>query len=121
MTIHEMKLHDEPFSAIASGAKTIEMRLLDDKRRRIGVGDAIRFVHTESGERMMTTVLALHAFPDFDALYRALLPRVGAVGLGYAPGEIASPTDMLDYYSAEEIARYGVVGIEIRLEQKNDK
>ncbi len=116
MKIHEMSLRDRPYRTIADGTKIIEMRLFDKKRQAISVGDILRFTNEESGETVRAVVLGLHRFPDFAALYEALLPRVGAVGLGYAPDEPAHPADMLDYYSAERIAQYGVLGIEIRLE-----
>ncbi len=121
MKTHEFTLRDNPFRAVTGGTKVIEMRLFDEKRREIAVGDTIRFTHVESGEQAVATVVALHRFPDFAALYEALIPRVGAVGLGYAPDEIARAEDMLDYYPAERIAQYGVLGIEIKPEQKNDK
>ncbi len=116
MILHEMTLHDRPFRAIAAGRKIIEMRLWDDKRQAISVGDRIRFTHTETQEQLYAEVLALHRFPDFAALYEALLPRVGAPGLGYAVGEEARPEDMQEYYPPERIRQYGVVGIEIRPE-----
>ncbi len=114
---HEMNLRSRPFQSIAHGTKTIEMRLWDEKRRVIAKGDTLRFTNEESGEHVVAEVLALHRFPDFEALYEAMIPRVGIVGLGYAPGDTARPEDMLDYYPAEKIAQYGVVGIEIRLEE----
>ncbi len=118
MKTHEFTLRNNPFRAVASGTKTIEMRLFDEKRQEIATGDRIRFTHVESGEQAVVTVRALHRFSDFATLYEALIPRVGAVGLGYAPDEVAHPDDMLDYYPAEKIERFGVVGIEIELEQK---
>ncbi len=118
MKTHEFTLRNKPFRAVAGGTKTIEMRLFDEKRRGIAVGDTIRFTHAESGAQVTVTVVALHRFPDFASLYEAMIPRVGAVGLGYAPDEAAHPDDMLDYYPAEKIRRFGVVGIEIRLTQK---
>ena len=36
---HEMKLALEPFVMIADGRKTIELRLYDDKRKKIKLGD----------------------------------------------------------------------------------
>ena len=38
-----MKLYASPFAMIASGEKTIELSLNDEKRRQISVGDTIRF------------------------------------------------------------------------------
>ncbi|MBQ1852397.1 MAG: ASCH domain-containing protein, partial [Lachnospiraceae bacterium] len=38
-----MQLQPEPFDLIKSGAKTIELRLYDEKRRKIRIGDEIVF------------------------------------------------------------------------------
>ena len=112
--VHTLNLNPQPFENIASGRKTIELRLYDERRQEIAVGDTLVFVHTEDASRTLTaTVKALHLFPDFAALYAALpLDRCG-----YLPEEIstASPADMNVYYSAERQAQYGVVGIEIAL------
>ena len=110
---HYMKLHPNPFEMIASGKKTIELRLLDDKRKLIGVGDTLVFKNTQNDDTLICTVKELHVFADFDQLYRSLpLEKCG-----YLPHEIgaASAKDMQAYYSPEEQKRYGVVGIEIEL------
>ena len=111
---HTLNLHPQPFAMIEDGRKTIELRLWDEKRSQIKVGDTLVFVHTGDAARTLTArVTALHLFPDFAALYAALpLDRCG-----YLPEEIAtaSPADMNVYYSAERQALYGVVGIEIAL------
>ena len=38
-----MKLNSEMFDKVKSGKKTYEVRLLDEKRQKIGVGDTIIF------------------------------------------------------------------------------
>ena len=114
---HEMSLREAPFRAVADGTKVIEMRLLDEKRRRIRVGDRIRFTLSGGTESVTAEVVGLHTFPSFEALYASLIPVVGAAGLGYADGEIPHPEDMLNYYSEDSITRYGVVGIEIKLKE----
>ncbi|MBR2320363.1 MAG: DUF3850 domain-containing protein [Clostridia bacterium] len=114
---HTLNLNPQPFAMIADGRKTIELRLYDEKRRKIQVGDTLVFVHTEDESKtLIATVTALHRFPDFAALYAALPLEQ----CGYLPEEIAtaSPADMNVYYSAEQQARYGVVGIEIALCQE---
>jgi hypothetical protein len=60
-------------------------------------------------------VVGLHYFPSFAALYEAMIPRMGAVGLGYDEGDTPDPADMLDYYSPDAISRFGMVGIAIRI------
>ena len=47
MMEHNMKLNPSPFEKIRTGSKTIELRLYDEKRRAISVGDTITFVNTE--------------------------------------------------------------------------
>ena len=43
--VHYMRLNPKPFEKIASGRKTCELRLNDEKRKLISVGDTIIFVH----------------------------------------------------------------------------
>lgn len=118
--IHTLNLHPGPFDMIRSGRKTIELRLYDEKRQKIQVGDTLVFTHSDDAAQTLTaTVTALHRFPDFGALYAALpLDRCG-----YLPEEIptASPEDMNVYYSAEKQALYGVVGIEIALVEEENQ
>ena len=47
--IHYMKLNPKPFAMIAEGRKTIELRLYDEKRQGISLGDTIVFKNTENG------------------------------------------------------------------------
>ena len=113
--IHHMHLNHEPFEKIKTGVKTIELRLNDEKRRQIRVGDRILFDHcSDPSDTLETEVTALHPFEDFRALY-ASLPLEKC---GYATAEEvqnARPEDMLAYYSMEQQQAYGVLGIEIRL------
>ena len=58
---HEMKLREEPFSMMAEGKKTVELRLYDEKRRAIEVGDEICFRHASDEARTLTRyVVRLH-------------------------------------------------------------
>ena len=114
MTIHEMKLRPEPFAKIKSGTKTIELRLYDEKRQKIRVGDAIIFTSTESGEQIRATVKKLHRFDSFEVLYKSL----PLLKCGYTAEDVdrAQPSDMESYYSVEEQQKYGVVGIELLID-----
>ena len=112
---HEMSLREGPYRAVASGRKVIEMRLFDPKRQVLRAGDEIRFSLVGGGESVSALVAGLHYFPSFTALYEAMIPRVGAVGLGYGEGEVPHPDDMLEYYSEDAVNRFGVVGIEIEI------
>ncbi len=111
---HTMRLQRAPFNLIKSGVKTIELRLYDDKRKKLSVGDEIEFVSVDgSEERLVADIVELHLFSSFDELYAAL----PLLKCGYTEDDIstAAPSDMELYYSKEEQAMYGVIGIEIKL------
>ena len=108
---HEMRLNTRPFEAIACGTKDIEIRLYDEKRRLLQVGDRIRFRERGGDRTLQASIVALHVFSDFKALYDAFPPA----RLGYACGEDVSPTDMEAYYSQEAQHAFGVVAIELKL------
>ena len=111
---HTMKLKDDPFHKIASGRKTIELRLYDEKRQAIKDGDRIEFTKISNpAKKLLSEVTALHLFPSFQALYDVLpLKKCGYSGETL---KHASYKDMEQYYSPEKQAQYGVVGIELRL------
>ena len=89
--IHTLNLSPSPFEMIKSGRKTIELRLYDERRQSIEVGDTLVFVHTEDASLTLTAkVTDLHRFPDFAALYAALpLEKCG-----YLPEEIAAEMNL---------------------------
>ena len=108
--LHLMNLHDSPFVMINSGYKTIEMRLYDEKRQMISVGDVIEFTNNKTQEKLYCSVIAMHKFSSFKELYEKFNPRI----LGYLDDEVVSYHDMEKYYPEEKIKKYGVVGIEIK-------
>lgn len=109
--IYEMKLQNDPFNKIKNGIKTIEMRLYDEKRRKLKENDIIEFTNVLTNEKIRVQVLRLHLFNNFKELYE----HFDKVSLGYNKDEVAQSSDMDIYYSKEEQQKYGVVGIEIKL------
>ncbi len=111
---HGMRLTPQPYELIASGQKTIEMRLNDSKRQKIKVGDIINFTCTDGREGQLSAlVTALHPYESFKEMYASLpLDKCG-----YTPQNIknASAFDMRAFYSKEAESFYGVLGIEIKL------
>lgn len=109
---HEMHLYKEPFDMIKNGLKTIELRLYDDKRKRINVNDIIVFTSTENSlETVTAKVIALHIFDTFETLYQNL----PLLKCGYTPETLAHarPDDMESFYTKSQQQKYGVVGIEL--------
>jgi ASC-1-like (ASCH) protein len=107
--IHKMKLWDESFKKIKNKTKTIEMRLCDEKRSKIAVGDSIEFINTKTNEICECLVTNLYKYENFNELYN----HHDKIAIGYLDNEIADPNDMLVYYTKENIKKYGVLGIEI--------
>lgn len=111
---HYFNLNSEPFEKIANGSKTIELRLLDEKRQALRVNDKIEFLCDR--KKITCIIKALHKYKSFEELYNNL----DLLKCGYDKNSIktAHYTDMLIYYSEDKIRKYGVVGIEIDLINK---
>ena len=109
--IHYMNLVPTAFVKIADGNKTIELRLNDEKRQRINVEDTIVFNCLGAKDIITAQVSGLHKFPDFKELYNALPLEM----CGYTVAELdtAHYTDMEQYYTKEQIKKYGALGIEL--------
>ena len=111
--IHKMNLAAEPFDQIASGSKTIELRLYDEKRKKINVGDLIEFSNLSDHRQIIAEVTALHIFDSFSDLYK----KLPLLKCGYTEQTImnAKSEDMLQYYPKEKQIQYKALGIEIKL------
>lgn len=109
---HEMNLNHLPFTKIKSGEKTVELRLYDEKRRKISVGDSIIFTDATDGEKIVKQVIALHIYASFELLYGEL--PLDKCGYGAQEAPTASHLDMRAYYTEEQEKKFGVVGIELR-------
>ena len=109
-----MHLAAEPFEKLRNGTKKIELRLYDEKRKRLKIGDSIIFVNLkDSTDTLKTKITDIYVFDSFEALYKALPLE----DLGYSEDEIeqATPEDMIEFYTPEEQAEHGVIGIRLEL------
>ena len=108
----ELRLNKKPFESIKKGEKTVEMRLYDEKRQQINIGDYIVFKLRDNEEEQLKTVVQdVDVFLNFEQLYK----NYDKISLGYLENEDASFKDMEEYYSLEEQAKYGVVAITVEL------
>ena len=106
--MHKMNLVAEQFEQIASGRKTIEMRLLDEKRQKLMIGDLIEFTNLSDNKLLLAEVV--DSFAD-------LYSNLPLLKCGYTEDTIqeAKPDDMLQYYSQDKQNQYKALGIEIKL------
>ena len=107
---YEMKLDNEPFKAIKNGTKTLELRLNDEKRKLLTVGDYIEFTNRVTNEKLLVEVIDLFKYNSFEELYK----HFNKIEMGYSINEEANPKDMENYYSKEEQETSGVLGIKIK-------
>ena len=106
-----MKLKTAPFEAIKSGKKDIELRLNDDKRQRLRLGDMITFSKLpDQTETVAAKVVGLLQYPTFAALAEDFAPeRLGGTD------KTSVVERMTEYYPVEGRAKSGVVGIKLRV------
>ena len=110
---HQMQLQPNPFFKIKNGSKVIEQRLNDEKRQLIKIGDEIEFyLATDPTQKIMTAVEDLYHFPTFKDLCYAFLPAL------YGGLDREEYVDMYQYYSQVDEAKYGVLGIRIRVQER---
>lgn len=108
---HRMNLNPVPFEAIKTGKKSVEMRLNDEKRKWMQVGDFIIFTHTETKEEMLAKIVDKSVYKNFEELYA----NHDKTTIGYSADDVAKPEDMLEYYSKENIEKYGALAITVAL------
>ena len=68
--VHQMGLYGDYFTAIKEGKKIVEVRLNDEKRREIKVGDTIEFIKVpQQSEVLKVQVTNLRAYNTFEEMY----------------------------------------------------
>ena len=108
---HYMKLQDDPFTKIKNKTKTIEMRLNDEKRKKIKQDDLIEFTNIKTKEKLLVRVVNLYHYENFEELYK----NHNKISIGYLKEDVPNPSDMLIYYNQFDIKKYGTLAIEIKL------
>lgn len=63
---HEMRLYELPFNEIKAGRKKVEIRLNDEKRQGVSIGDIIIFSLTDEPTKQLSVkVTSLDKYPTF--------------------------------------------------------
>lgn len=107
--IHEMKLHPTYFNYINNGTKRIELRLYDEKRQLIKIGDTIKFLkEPEKIETIYVKVIELLRYNNFKELFEDFPIEVLA-DKSMNKDELLNALEQ--FYTQEEQQKYGVVGI----------
>jgi len=108
---HELKLQPRYYEYILNGSKDIEIRLYDEKRQKINIGDIIIFKkEPELNESFKVKVVGLLRYENFDGLFNDFtIDRLADRSM--------SKSELLEelekFYTKEKQKEYGVLGIRI--------
>ncbi len=112
--MRQMKLFSELFFRIKEGKKIIEVRLFDEKRQKVSVGDEIEFSLIDNqDEKILVKVIGLSRFWSFKDLYSSFHYSM----FGHTHGTTLNDQikDIEKCYSKEEEKKYGVLGIHVKI------
>ncbi len=110
---HEMKLQSKYFEYIKNGTKRIELRLNDEKRSLINIGDKITFLkEPELMEKLEVNVIGLLKYDNFKNLFNDFDISILS-DVSMTKDELLNV--LQEFYTEEKQKKYGVVGIRISL------
>ncbi len=111
--IHEMKLQLEYFNFILNGTKRIEIRLNDEKRQNIKLGDKIKFLkEPDLNESFEAQVIGLLRYNSFEEMFKDYDISILS-DKSMTKEELISVLEQ--FYTKEKQEKYGVLGIRIEL------
>ena len=112
MIVH---LHPEVFNIVLNKDKDVEIRVNDEKRRKLNIGDTLVFLKRDNEqEQLKATITNLVYFNNFlevtdyydmKRIYLEDTTKEEYINL------------MKQFYNDEEVNKYGVVAIEFKLEK----
>ena len=111
--IHEMKLQPEYFNFILNGTKRIEIRLNDEKRQNIKLGDKIKFLkEPDLNESFEAQVIGLLRYNSFEEMFKDYDISILS-DKSMTKEELISVLEQ--FYTKKKQEKYGVLGIRIEL------
>lgn len=106
-----MNLQPKYFDFIKDGTKRIELRLYDEKRQLIRLGDIIEFTKSDD-EKFKAEVIGLLLYSSFNDLFEDF-------DISILADATMTKQELLDvlgeFYASEKQAEFGVVGIRLKL------
>ena len=106
-----MNLQPKYFDFIKDGTKRIELRLFDEKRQQIQLGDIIEFAKSEE-EKFKAEVIGLLRYNTFSDLFEDF-------DISILADKSITKQELLDvlskFYAPEKQAEFGVLGIRLKL------
>ena len=111
-----MKLNPKYFEYMKNGTKRIEIRLNDEKRKDLKIGDVIVFQkESELKEELYTQIVNLRVKRNFKELIENL--EISEYS-DKSESEENFLHDLYKFYTKEQEEKYGVVGIQIKIRKE---
>lgn len=111
-----MKLNPKYFEYMKNGTKRVEIRLNDEKRKDLKIGDEIIFQkEPELKEELYTQIVSLNIKRNFKELIEEL--DVSEYS-DKSESEGKFLDDLYKFYTKEQEEKYGVVGIQIKIRKE---
>jgi ASC-1-like (ASCH) protein len=109
---HRMGLYGEYFQSIIKGKKKVEVRLNDEKRRKIEIGDTIEFIKIpEQDETLKVQVIGIRKYDTFKEMYEDI-PFEEFDCEGWTMKEMIDGT--YEIYTPEQEKKWGTLAITIQ-------
>ena len=110
---HEMKIQPEYYNFILNGTKRIEIRLYDEKRKQIKIGDFIKFLKEPAlNESFNAKVIDLLRYNSFEEMFKDF-------DISILSDESMTKDELISvleqFYTKEKQEKYGVLGIRVEL------
>ncbi len=104
-----MRLNAESFQKIKAGTKIVEVRLADEKRRKLHIGDEIRFFKLpDRKESIIVKVKRLEKFSSFKEMFEIIDKKL----LGHSRLNMEQQLERIyRIYAKEEEEKKGVLAI----------
>ena len=109
---HIMKLKEKAFNNIKNGSKRIELRLYDEKRKKLNLNDTIRFYKVDNeNEFIDVKIQGLLRYNTFEELFNDVDFNI----CGFANNLEEKLENIHKIYSKEEEQKYGILAISVKL------
>lgn len=110
---HEMNLQPEYYNFIVNGTKRIEIRLFDEKRQQIHIGDTIKFLKEPNLDEFFNAkVVGLLRYDSFEKMFKDF-------DISLLSDQSMTKEELIKvlerFYTKEKQQKYGVLGIRIEL------
>ena len=108
--MHKLNVKEKYYNMLKSGTKTIKLRLYDDKRKNIKIGNSIEFLNnSDADDKFTAQVINLHRASNFAELCK----KIDCHDAGFATNNELLKV-LKEFFSLNRQNELGIVGIEIQ-------